>query len=49
MDYLIFYKYGYLWNKEVKYNNMYQEGLGGGLENSNGTPLILHSKNVFSL
>lgn len=36
-----------LWNKEVKYNNMYQEG--GGLENSNGTPLILHSKNVFSL
>lgn len=29
---------------------MYQEGLGGGgLENSNGTPLILHSKNVFSL
>lgn len=26
---------------------MYQEGLGGGgLENSNGTPLILHSKNV---
>lgn len=41
-----------LWNKEVKNNNMYQNGLGGvggGLENSNGTPLILHSKNVFSL